>query len=318
MRLRNVFLVAAAMAVTAGCVEPYSGTRLDTNLSVGAGLDPRLLISPTPGKLPGDEGYFSHYELFAEVNGGVVRLATFLVQPSIRPDNPCLQYLPDEFCRAGSQACGRYINMERFASLEGLLAVVSTPVTQPVQDASNLYGYDFVPSMDFTQWPDDLFVDASLADREAKLSRDNLNQDAVESFCRDLPDGYYVGNPIQLTFPNNGQMYGIVDGSDPRNGMQVGGITFFVTGKLYGMTSLFITREKDPSRLSEENRDREDLLPGSESQVFLVARRDGGFGYIHDRGYRGVSTALLVNPFGLAVTMHATIFEDMDKDPIQF
>ncbi len=318
MRLGNTFWVAVSMVLAVGCVEPYSGTRLDMNLSVGAGLDSQILILPTPGKHPGEEGYFSHYELFAEVNGGVVRLATFLVQPSIRPDNPCLQYLPDDFCREGAQPCGPYINMQRFASLEGLLAVVSTPVTGPVEDASNIYGYDFVPSINFMEWPDDLFLDPSLADPAEKLSRDNLQQDAVETFCKDLPDGYYVGNPIQLTFPNNGQMYGIVDGADPRNGMQVGGITFFVKGKLYGMTSLFITKEKDPSRLLPENREREDLLPGPDSQVFLVARRDELVGYIHDREERGVTTALLVNPFGLAVTMHASIFEDMDKDPIQF
>ncbi len=318
MRLRNAFIVAVLLAGAAGCVEPYSGTRLDLNLSVGAGVDPNMLILPVPGKKPGEEGYFSHYELFAEINGGIVRLSAFVIQPSVRADNPCLQFIPDDFCRPGVSPCGPYINMERFASLGSMLAVVSVPITEEVEDASNIYGYDFSPSFDFTEWPDDLFVDPSLADRESKLARENLQQEAVEAFCKNLPDGYYVGNPVQLTFPHNGQLYGIVDGADPRNGMQVGGITFFVTGKLYGLTQLFVTRERDPSRLSKDNIHREDLLPGDSSQVFLVARKDEVLGYIHNRDYRGVTTALFENPFGLPVTMHAVIYEDMDKDPIQF
>jgi len=302
-----------------GCVKTYNGSRLEMNLSLGTGMQTSDIVVPTPGKRPGDAGYFSHYELFANIeDSGLVRLGVFLVRPVFATDNPCVQFLPDTFCRPGGQACPEYINPERFSVLEQIYGVVSAPTAATTEDASNPYGYDFSVGFDFMQWPDDLFQDPSLQDPAEKLARANLKQDAVEQFCSNLPPGYYVGNPALLAQPLHGDLFGPVDGADPRTGIQLGGITMWVTGKLHRLTQLIVIRETDPSRLSPENIDREDLLPSPNSQVFLIGRKDEVYGYIHNDEYRGVTTALLENPYALPITLHAVIFEDIDKDPIQF
>jgi len=209
-----------------GCVITYNGSRLEMNLSLGTGMQTSDIVVPTPGKRPGDAGYFSHYELFANIeDSGLVRLGVFLVRPVFATDNPCVQFLPDTFCRPGGQACPEYINPERFSVLEQIYGVVSAPTAATTEDASNPYGYDFSVGFDFMQWPDDLFQDPSLQDPAEKLARANLKQDAVEQFCSNLPPGYYVGNPALLAQPLHGDLFGPVDGADPRTGIQLGGIT---------------------------------------------------------------------------------------------
>ena len=68
--------------LVAGCVDTYSGTRMEMGIQVDSQLDTNILVLPTPGLQPGDDGYFSHYEIHANIRDeGLVRLATFLVQP---------------------------------------------------------------------------------------------------------------------------------------------------------------------------------------------------------------------------------------------
>jgi hypothetical protein len=301
-----------------GCVDTYDGTRLQGNLWIGTGLERSFLVLPTPGRRPGDEGYFSHYELHAEIAGqGYVRLTNFLIQPALHIDNPCLQFTPDDFCVPAEHECDQYANMARYEYLKDIFAIVSPGETFPTYDASNPYDFDHVPSYDFMSWPEYLFVDPLETSAATKLARSNLVPDEVETFCQwCLPPGFYLGNPRLLTNPLHGDLHGVVDGPDPRTGAMVGGFTLLVPGKLDRMTELWVVREPDPSRLAPENIDRTDLLPSPGSQLLLIARSDGSLGYIRDDMYRGVTTVFLESPYLLPVFMHLVIFGDIEEDPI--
>jgi hypothetical protein len=309
-------LALAAALLLAGCFEPFDGTRLEINLAVGGGMDRSSLILPTPGLRPGDADYFSHYEIHAKFGDfGMSRLASFILQPVIHVDNPCLQFQYDRFCvSVPENPCVDPINMQRFANLETILAMVSMPFTVS-EDGSS---FDHSPGYEFMRWPDALFADPTLTDRAEKLARANLVEEEVESFCDALPAEYYLGNVAQLTFPLSGALHVAVDGSDPRNGTAIGGGFLMVAGKLHGMTELVVTRERDPRRLSAENLRRTDLLPGTDGQVFLVGQENGSFGSIDREAYRGVTSVNLVSPYNLPFNMHVIVFEDIDEDPVQF
>jgi hypothetical protein len=307
--------VALCTLLSAACVESYDGTRLEANLSVSPGFDRSFLVLPTPDARPGEPGYYSHYELHARLDdGGWVRLRSFLIRPVIQVENPCLQFVEDEFCiDVPGQPCDRWVNMQRYERLEQILGVISVPPTETTDGT----GYAHEPGYDFMAWPDRLFVDAGLEEPSAKLSRDNLDPAAVQAFCDELPAAYYVGNGAQLTFPENGKLYGVVDGVDPRTGSTVGGFSLNLPGKLHGLTELLVTRERDPARLSAELRDRRDLLPGPDSRVLLVGQAGGPFGAVERDRYRGVTSVQLESPYALPISMHVIVFEDIDEDPIE-
>jgi len=322
----QVALVIGVLVLMGGCVESYPGTRLELTIQTN-GTAPSILVLPTPGLRPGDAAYFSHYEVHAVFEGGgMARLASFLIQPVLHADNPCLQFTPDDFCvDLPGQPCDPYVNMDRYRPLEAMLGVVSLASTRPA-DATDVdtwtddaSGYVHWPGYDFMAWPSALFVDPDLPDPKTLLARENLNQEEVEDFCARLPSGYYLGNGAQLTYPLRGLLYGVVDMNDPRTGSPVGGVTLWVPGKLHGMTELLVIKEPDPKRVAARNPDnlsRTDLLPSEDSQVFLSGRSDQVFGYIRRDMYRGVTRVLLENPFGLPITMTAVVFEDIDEDPI--
>lgn len=309
-------MFVAAIGLSADCVDSYSGTRLVANLTVSPGLDRAFLVVPSPGLAPGDPGFYSHYEMFARVGeGGWVRLRSFLIRPSFDPTNPCQQFVPEIYCvETSGHPCDPWMNPQRFASLSSILAVVSAPVT-PASDGTPV---GFSPGFDYASWPDALFVDPGVTVAASKLARDNLEPDAVRAFCDALPENQYVGNGPQLTLPQNGKIFGVVDGPDPRTGSTIGGISINVPGKLHDLTALLITRESDPSRLTAENRDRRDLAPGPDSQVFLIGERDGPFGSIDTDLYRGVTSVQMESPYSLPISMHVIVYEDIDEDPILF
>lgn len=308
-------LAGAVLGNGAGCVDTYSGTRLEANLSVDPGFPRDFLVLPTPGRSQGDPGYYSHYEIFARIDGaGWVRLQAFLIRPAIEVDSPCQKFVPEEYCiDVPELPCDPFMNPERFRRVEQILGVISVAATE----AADGTGYDHVPGWDYAAWPDSLFVDPTMADSALKLARENLVQSAVEAFCRDLPHDTYLGNGAQLTFPFSGRLMGVVDGPDPRTGSTIGGFSLNLPGKLKGMTELLLTREKDPARLSPELRNRRDLPPGEGGQVLLVGQKGGPLGHIRDDVYRGVVSVQLESPYHLPIHMHVIVFEDIDEDPIK-
>ncbi|MFH2006615.1 MAG: hypothetical protein ABI333_08525 [bacterium] len=316
---RAIWTITALLLVTQGaCVDTFSDTRIQANIWMGADLDRDFLVLPTPGLKPHDPSYFSHYEIHANIaDSGYVRLLSFLIQPALHTNNPCLQFFEDDLCVDAEYPCDQYINMKRYSYLESIYALVTPAETQPSEDASNLYGWEHYPGYDFFDWPWFLFNDPTITDEATKLALPNLNQDELDQFCQwCLPRGFYLGNPLLLTKPLQGEQYGVVDGPDPRSGAMVGGITLFLPGKVSGMTEFMILREKDPGRLSAENINRADLLPSADSQVFLIALSDESFGYIDRAEYRGVTSVFLESPYQLPIWMHAVIYEDIDDDPI--
>lgn len=309
-----------AMALGSGCVDNYQGSRIEANLTVVDSLifSRNDLILPTPGVPRDDPRWFSHYELHANILGaGTIRLANFTIQPCLHLLNPCSQFEKDIYCRAATgSTCSPYINLERFRNIaEAILMVVSVPpTTQDGTDYIHAPGYDF---MDRELWPDELFVDPSLTDPNAKLHRDNLNQPAVAAFCKRLPEDYYLGNPNQLSLPRSGTTAGPVDGSDPRTNFFVGGLTLFTPANLEYMSELMLIRERDASRLSPE-RLHENLAPSDTSQVLLLGQKHGSFGSIRFDRYRGVMSVFMTSPLGLPITWSSVIYYDLNKDPLNF
>lgn len=320
MKARALWPLIVVVTWATGCIENYKGTRIEANISVLSGEDYSLqdLVLPTPGLNPGEPGYFSHYELHAEISGwGTVRLKSFIIQPSVHTLHPCSQYVPDTYCRPTDEypCASPYINTLRFASLETIMAAVSVAETVEAGGAwIHDPGYNF---MDPDRFPDRLFLDPDLTTPASKLARENLDEEEVRDFCDDLPEGYYLGNFNQLTLPEKGEHYGAIDGPDPRTGSRIGGITFFVAAKLEKMSALILTRERDPSRLSEERID-ENLPPGEDGQIFLIAQKQGPWGYITFDEYRGVMTVQMESPLGVPVVWRSTVYYNMDEDPINF
>jgi len=316
MRVQKAMAAALILGLVAGCVEIYDGARIEANISV-LGFPPGELVVPSPGLNPGDPGYFSHYELHANILGvGTVRLQNFLIQPSLLSLHPCSQYEEDRYCLdAEGSPCDPYINMFRFKNHEDIfLAVSVAPTVEDATGWNHAVAYDF---MDPRQFPDNLFEDATLTDPEEKLHRDNLVESEVRAFCDALDPDYYLGNPNQLTQPRKGSMLGAIDGPDPRTGSVIGGLTFYSPAKLEHMTELMITRESDPERLSPDNFHR-NLAPGADGQTLLIAQKNGPYGYIRFGEYRGVMTVNLESPLGIPVFMVGTVYYDMDKDPDGF
>ena len=320
MRHRWLDGLAAALCLTClwGCVDTYSDTRIQANLWVGSKFPKASLITPTPGLRPGDEGYFSHYELYARIGEqGMVRLATFLIQNSFHVNNPCIQFQPDVFCVDAEYPCDPYINMQRFAAMENIYVLVSPGMTFAVPPGFSAYGYDHYPAYNYARWPDEVFVDPDVTPDASKLARSNLRQEVLADFCKNcLPEGYYLGDPTQVSSPWHGTIYGILDGPDPRSGTSLGGIFMKLRGKLHGMTEILLVRDRDPSRINEANYHRMDLLPGPDSQVLLVGRKDETIGYIRDDEICGVTIVQLANPYGLAIFMRMVLFTDIEEDPV--
>ncbi len=316
---RAIVLLVAPLMMTS-CVKNLEGSRMQVNISPGSSdsFSRDDLIVPTPGVPQGDPRWFSHYELHANILGmGTVRLKSFLIRPALMIHHPCLQYLPDIYCRAASgSTCNPYMNLERFSNIDDEI-LVATSVAETTDDGT---GYRHVPGfdlMDRSRYPDELFVDPTLTDPLDKLARTNLNQDAVEAFCADLPEGQYLGNPNQLTKALNGENYGAVDGGDPRTNFFVGGITLHTKANLELMTELMLTRERDPERLSPENIN-ENLPPGDDGQLILLAQKHGTWGSISFEQYRGVMTVYMESPVGLPLTWSSVIYVNLDEDPINF
>jgi hypothetical protein len=316
MTVRKAIALTLILGLLAGCVEVYDGARIEANIGV-LGISHQELVVPTPGLHPGDPGYFSHYELHANILGmGTIRLTNFLIQPSLLILHPCSQFEDDTYCvDAENSPCEPYINMIRFVSHEDIYLAVSVAPTVP--DATGWthgVAYDF---MDPQQFPDELFQDLSLTDPEAFVHRDNLVESEVRAFCDSLHPDYYLGNPNQLTQPRNGSMLGAIDGPDPRTGSVIGGLTFNSPARLEHMTELLITRETDPERLSPGNINR-NLPPGDSGQTLLLAQKNGPYGYIRFGEYRGVMTVSLESPLGIPVFMTGTVYYNLDEDPVGF
>jgi len=316
MKVLNVLATTLILGLLAGCVEVYDGARIEANIGT-LGMNASELVVPTPGLNPGDPGYFSHYELHANIAGvGTIRLQNFLIQPSLLEHHPCSQYEVDRYCvDAEGFPCDPYINMFRFKNHESIFVAVS--VAPSVQDASgwnHAVAYDF---WDSRQFPDDLFVDTDLMDPSERFHRDNLVEDEVRAFCDNLHPDYYLGNPNQLTQPRNGSLLGAIDGADPRTSSVIGGLTFNSPARLEDMTELMITRESDPERLSPDNIDK-NLPPGEDGQTLLLAQKEGPYGTIRFGEYRGVMTVSLESPLGIPVFMTGTVYYNLDEDPFGF
>ena len=157
------FLTIALLACfTVGCVNNYDGTRIEADIRIRetSTFKRADVVLPTRDASPGDPTYFSHYELHANILGaGTIRLKTFIIQPAVQVDHPCLQYQDDWFCReTETSPCPDYINMERFANLEDILVAVTVAPTVP----AGAGGYLHAPAYDLMnplQFPDFLFLD---------------------------------------------------------------------------------------------------------------------------------------------------------------
>ncbi len=293
----SVLASVALLFITApACNEAFDGSNVYANIYHGEGFDERSLISP--GTMHGH--HVDHYELYAGIkDSGTVRLAVFNIRPVIETAHPCLQFIPDITRKGPDDGKEHYLNMARFINDEEILAVVSVA---PSDVGPKNPGYDF------DSWSQ------SLRDIDG-----NLVKDAVDSFCSRLHEDYYIGNPIQLSTPFSGKLYGVLDGHDPRNGLAIGGVGFITEYNLEGITSLFIVADPDPSRVTEDNID-ENLPPNPDGHIILLGERDGHFGYMKSGIYEGDNMihGLMVSPDGESLYMEFTVYYNLNEDKVWF
>lgn len=313
-------LLLILMALNA-CVDPFQGSRIVGNLFVGD-LDPDSLV--TPPRLPdgsggftwaaeGDPGYVDHYELYAGIDGiGNVRILNFLIRPIFEVHHPCYTVLNDDI-RITPDGESATINMCRdpYPLLERTLFALVSAAPTDIGDANPGYRY--------LEWglPLRTADNTVTAPDCGDIGQISYDPDAVQDFCDNLHEDYYVGNPFQFSKPVNGTLYGLVNGIDPRTNLAMGGFLLNSEYQLKGMTSLYILADPDPGRLTEENF-HANLPPNPAARIAFLARTDQRFGYIAEDLYEGVIHGLMEDPDGSSAYLEFTLYVDLDTDNLMF
>ncbi len=323
--MRNITILLLLFSVVS-CDEPFHGSRLLGNFDPGT-LDAETLVTPSRIRAgdvltylsPGDPGYVHHYELHAGFEGlGTVRLLNFQIRPIFEVHHPCMQFIHDELNVNGTDQfldmCqSPYPDMERY-----MYVMVSVPPSDI--GAAN-------PGYNFLEWgeteglrSDDNSVDSpSCTTDSAGVYTEKIayKEDETRAFCEGLHADYYLGNPFQVTKPRNGNVYGYLDGPDPRTSVKIGGFNLAIEYDLGKLTTLFITAETDAQRVSTDNIDV-NLPPGADGRTLLIGELDGLFGYLEKDTFEGVWHGLMVDPMGSSMRVEFTLYNDLDEDPVLF
>lgn len=314
-------VLAFVPVLTAACVEPYDGSKIEMSLNASV----HVPGSSGPGAPP--DG--THYEMYAVVGGGVFHAINFEIRPIVEQEQIC--FIEDENAvvpytdqhvhglhatkwydklfevynadgtisddEAGALVDAR-TRMTNLSLLEGTIkAIVAThfgPELPGIPPASPQEIEDALAEIE-TQAPPDLIDEASNK-RRAELCR--------EFFAR-FPY-YYVGADRLITLPLNGRFYGVVDGMDPRNGGFIGGVSLSVDLNLENITALRINWQFD-----DENDPRKASYAPSEIGYHYMA------GTPISRT-RGVINVPLQNEVHVQISGEAAIFPALHRDEVHF
>jgi hypothetical protein len=321
MRYIIIFLF---LFLSVSCSEPFHGSHVVANISVGSEVDPNTLVTPSQIRTttgydflaPGDPGYIDHYELYAGINGmGNVRLKNFQIRPVLDIHHPCMQFIPDEL-DVSDDADALNMCQAPYPALEERTFVIVAP--PPTDIGTSNPGYNYLEwAQELRTSGNEVEVPSCTADASGIYPKIQYNPIATEEFCNNLHKDYYLGNPFQITRPISGSIYGFVDGSDPRTGLMLGGMIFSVEYSLEDITSIFLVADPNPERLNEDQYN-ENLPPSENGEVILLGELDGSFGYIDKEMIEGTWHGLMVHPQGESLRMEFTLYYDMDEDPVLF
>lgn len=234
-------LLAGVVVLTAGCIEPFEGSRLSFNL-VGA-RPPCMAIKALDLQAPAswkgtcngkevDDRVVHHYEIWATLDrSAVVHLGHFTVQRHLFADEQI------QFEKAGVRlpdgAAFRVVEGSPFASLPAAEQQEARAQMNKAQEVYAMTGY---------------------APRKLQADGKTLHPDL------------YVGSHLQLTRPHNGTYYGQVQSKHPYGTGTLGGGFMNVAPALERMDSIFVTIEDGAP-------DRKDRKPSGLIYLQGTARR---------------------------------------------
>jgi hypothetical protein len=131
---------------------------------------------------------------------------------------------------------------------------------------------------------------------------------------------FYIGNLIQPTGQNNGEIYGAVDGNDPNAGiLQYGGMRYQAAVSVKNATEFFVTIEDH--RVGSPDKTIGSLVdPNNRGTVVLGGKAK--YGTVDTA--RGIMSADLTAPVNITFPAigspagHLSAFIDLDSEPEQF
>lgn len=304
--VRGTILGILVAAAASGCIENHNGSKVELFLRGGThipGDDP-----PGFGRPPSD----THYELYVVKDEAVFEIGEFDVQPAILRSNPC--FIEEEGSRFAGLHSTRIVEKLQEAALAdgtvtdieaGDLALARTRV-------ANMAGLEAALKAITVHEPGltngtiaQLGANVPAADRiDDASNRERL--DVCKTIWKAHP-GYYVGTDKITTIPLNGTYLGMVEGSDPRNGIFVGGAAINSDISFPGFSGLRINWN-----FNDANDPRRAGYPPS------------NLGYHYMSGetiqrVRGVYNISLVNKdFGRSISGEASVYTDMGRDDVHF
>jgi hypothetical protein len=240
----------------AGCVEPFEGSHVE--ILLGGATHVPGDQNPGSGRPPSD----THYEMWVSSGGIAFHIFDFEVVPVVDLTHPC--FIEDDDSRypglhssmiaekvyeditangeVTQEEAGRLADAEvRASNQEVLAAELKTVASHPLE--VRLPSGSVVPSRDLRTMLEAIVparTDISDAANTARAV-------ACKDFFAQNPD-YYVGNDKVFSLPLNGEFYGMVDGTDPRNSAFVGGAGFDVPQTFREFDSLMINWQfNDPA-----------------------------------------------------------------------
>ena len=317
-------LLALATSITlAGCVESFGGSNLQIDFSQatpvpgGDGTDPLR---------PPADTYFTYYALdheYDEANPDVIVLTRFYeiqrfeIQPVIQRASPCFIDLEES----------RYpgLHITQFAEKERERTGITNPLDPPdgvdEGDISDVLTADVrianLTDLESTIKAVVSFSTLQIPAASAECVADGIGGDEIPApvcmtdednaqrlrVCREHWDDdplFYQGSDKVFTLPNNGLLYGTVEGPNPINQGFVGGATISVDEVLSGFDAFtVIWNYKD-----------EGMQTSATGSTFVTGEPESRT--------RGVINARLQSPFSNSVFAEVGIFSDLGEDNVNF
>jgi hypothetical protein len=325
LRSSGALLALATSITLAGCVESFGGSNLQIDFSEPTPVPSGTFDPLNPIRPPGDS-YFTFYALdhqYSETDPEVIELTRFYeiqrfeIQPVIRAASPCFidleesrypglhitQFAEKERERTGitnpldppdgvdegdiSDVLTADVRIDNLSDLEGEIKAVVSFSTLVIPDAAAGCVSDGIGD-------DDIPAPVCMTDE------DNAQRLRVcRSHWAEDPN-FYQGSDKVFTLPNNGILYGTVEGPNPINQGFVGGATISVDEVLSGFDAFTVNwNYKD-----------EGMQTSATGTTFLTGEPESRT--------RGVINARLQSPFSNAVYAEVGIFSDLGDDNVNF
>lgn len=325
LRSSGALLALATTITLAGCVESFGGSNLQIDFSQATPVPSGDGIAD-PVRPPADT-YFTFYALdheYDEANPDVIVLTRFYeiqrfeIQPVIQTASPCFIDLEES----------RYpgLHITQFAEKERERTGIDNPLDPPdgvdEGDVSDVLTADtridnlndlestikavvsYSPTIALPDAAAGCIVDGIGPDEiPAPTCTEDVDNEQRLRVCRDHWDddpNFYQGSDKVFTLPNNGILYGMVEGPNPINQGFVGGATISVDEVLSGFDAFTVNwNYKD-----------EGAQTSATGTTFVTGEPESRT--------RGVINARLISPLSNAVFAEVGIFSDLGDDNVNF